>query len=992
MSSKILPEATLAVGDRAHGFLVQRVEALAELAARAYLLVHERSGARLLHLHADDPENLFSISFATAPPDDTGLPHIMEHSVLAGSQKFQVRDPFFDMVKTSMATFINAMTGADRTYYPTSSNVKRDLFNLASVYVDAVFHPLLTSETFAREAHHLAPLDPDQPGGALTVSGIVYNEMKGAYSAPPTRLGRALRKGLLPDTIYANDSGGDPEAIPELSYERFLDFHRTYYHPCNSLIFIYGDIPTEEYLGFLEAPLADFGPAEPPPPIARQPRFSEPRSVRDRYPVGPEDAIENKTFLAIEWLTGDARDAREALMMAVLSNYLLGNAASPLRKSIVDAELGADLIYSGAGATGCHATFSLALKDSEGDRLERFCGLVDESLERIAASELPREEIETAFRKLAYRHLEIQERYPMRMMYSALQSWAYGGDPLERYAMREHLEACRKRYEDDPRVFNRLIRERLLENPHRLTAVVSPDRELQAKSDAALAERMAKVRSGLDAAQLEAIAEQARKLGAQKVSSDERAAQSLPTLSIDDLPSAPAHIPTQCEKLAGGAELLVNDVFSNGVNYLRLGFDLRGLPDELWPYLPHYTAALRKLGVEGADYEQTARLVAAATGELSTSTQLCRHGVDAGQPVWSLQLSFSALDEQMPPALDIARRLLFTLDPRDRERLRIVLKQGLTRLRTALIQNGRGTAVGHASAGLSLEGALRDRLGGLPQLELCRRLEQDFEAECEDLMQRIEAIGDFMLDSGRLTASFTGSDAALGQTRAALSDWLGQMRSSAPVRALSPMPEALGPRRVGLSCPSSVAYCAKVIPAPHLSSPDEPLLRVGAHLLTLDYMMPKVRLEGNAYGAAFQHDPLHQCVVMASWRDPHVARTLAIFEEVGQYVDGLEWSEREIHHAIMATAKDQLRPIRPASATYDALHRHLTGQSREVRAARFDGLRSATPESTKRALQELLAGSMDRGAVTVVAGRAQLEAENAEVPGGPLELVDVLGR
>ena len=347
METTRIPEVDLRPGEQLHGFEVKAVTPIDELRAVTIELAHQHSGARLLHLYTNDTENLFSINFPTPPSDDTGVPHILEHAVLAGSKKYPVKEPFFEMIKMSMATFINAMTASDHTYYPVASNVKKDLFNLAEVYFDAVFHPLLTEETFKREGHHLAPADPENPTGDLKVTGIVYNEMKGVFSDPESRLYRSMTCRLLPDTLYALESGGDPDAIPDLTYAQLKGFHETYYHPSNGFFFLYGDIPTTDYLAFLADKLdaipkneasASLRPLRPD--VTHQPRWDAPQSVNDTYPVGADEPLAEKTYLMLSWLIGDATDPEDVILCRLLSLILLGNEAAPLRKAIIDSKLG----------------------------------------------------------------------------------------------------------------------------------------------------------------------------------------------------------------------------------------------------------------------------------------------------------------------------------------------------------------------------------------------------------------------------------------------------------------------------------------------------------------------------------------------------------------------------------------------------------------------------------------------------------------------------
>jgi Zn-dependent M16 (insulinase) family peptidase len=986
-----IPELTMAEGDKICGFAARAVTPVPEVSANAYELVHLKSGARVVHLHCNDPENLFSVSFPTPPADDTGVPHILEHSVLAGSELFPVKEPFFEMVKISMATFINAMTGWDCTYYPVSSNVKRDLFNLATVYVDAVFNPLLTSETFRREAHHLAPLEKGDPTGKLTIEGIVYSEMKGAFSDPRALLYRTVARALFPDTVYGNESGGDPDAIPDLTHEQLKSFHSQFYHPSNSRIVLYGDIPTAEYLEFLDERLSSFDRIDVPPEITRQPRWDEPRRIDDSYPVGAKESVEEKTYLAMDWIIGDATDPREEVMARVLSLLLAGNEAAPLKKAIIDSHIGADLLFVGADSVGLENTFSVAIKGSEADRRAAFEELVIGTLRDIADSEIESEAIDAAFQQAAYQYRGIDSGYPLHVMNLAVHAWLYGPDPTKFMHMSECLAACRSDYAENPLMFNDLIRKQLVDNPHRVTAVLAPDREMGARTDAAFAERMATVRADLTDDEARKIAQEAEELERHcGEPNPPEALATLPQLSVSDLPAGLAHVPTGVEPLAGGVDLLCNDVFTNGINYLQVAFDLRGLPEELWSYVPRYCDAVRKLGAGDMGYEQMARRVAACTGGISCAPTFSTHAADGDKPVWQMWFSMATLDEQVEPALSVFEDVLFGVDPRDEDRMRDVIRQVVERYRTGLVHDGSGTAGRHAGRGLSAIGHLSEVVGGLPQLAATERINASFESECESLMSGIEAIREFLLAKGRVTASVTGSDRSVTLMRNSLSTWLGRMPDQDVVEVpVGFTPYADVPRE-GLAGPISVSHCAKVMAAPHVSHPDETLLAVASHLVSLNYMMPEIRFKGNAYGAGFRYDCLRKTLALSSFRDPHLTSTLGIFEGVTDYVKNIEWSQTEIDQAIMATAKREMQPIRPSAATGEALQRHLCGLTREFREDRYERLKRATPGEAKRAVLEVLEENMPKGAVCVVSSREKLEAANRKLGEYPLAIEDIL--
>ena len=982
-----LPEPLHAAGEAIDGFTVRSVDPVPEVRGRAYRIDHPASGARILHIHCDDAENLFSINFPTPPPDDTGVPHILEHVVLAGSKRFPVREPFFEMLKMSMATFINAMTAPDCTYYPVASNTRKDLFNLAEVYFDAVFHPLLTEDSFKREGHHLAPADPGDPTGALAVTGIVYNEMKGAYSSPLARLQRGAMRKLLPDTIYGRSSGGEPEAIPDLTYDAFRRFHADYYQPGNAYFFLYGNIPTRDYLDFLSERLAGLKRRAPAVDLGLQPRWAEHHHFDDTYPIGPGEATDGKSYLLLAWLAADATDVDATIEWYLLGTILLGHEAAPLHKAIIDSGIGADLVSSGAFPLGREIAFAVGVKDSEADRNEPFAELVVSTLRDIAERGVTDEEVSTALQQAAYHYQEVQPMYPLHTMDRVLDAWIYGMDPLTFLRLGEHLEACRERYRDDPRLFDRLIREKILANPHRLSICLRPDPEMQERTDAAFTAHMQTLRDGLTDEETERIAAQAAALQrSNSQPNSPEALERLPQLAVGDLPDEIGHIDTAVSRL-DGVEVLRSDVFANGVNYLALSFDLVGLPAELWPFMPRYTAALRKLGAAGQDYAAIARRTAATTGGIAASTGIGCHAEAPDRPVWRLTVRLKALDGQMEPALELLRDLLFAVDPGDRERLREVLIQARSRYRTQMVHQGLGTAQTFAARGMSEDGYLNDLLGGLPQLDQCEQIAGAFEGHADELIERIESVRDFLLNRDRLTVSFTGSDAAAERIAAALGTWIQAMPAEPVVPATTGF-APLAPAYDGLAGPIQVAHCAKVLPAPHATDPAEAPLRVGAHLIRMDYLLPEVRFKGNAYGASFSYDSRSARAAFGSYRDPHVARTLGVFDATERYVADAEWSQLHIDRAVIATAKADFRPVRPGQATGTALQRHLSGTTPELRQSRYEALRAVTPQAVKRALADLLAPS-EQASVCVVSSRQKLEAANQELQ-RPLAVRDIL--
>jgi Zn-dependent M16 (insulinase) family peptidase len=901
-----------------------------------------------------------------------------------------VRDPFFEMVKMSMATFINAMTGYDCTYYPVASNVPRDLFNLADVYFDAVFRPLLTEEIFRREGHHLVPADRGHPAAGLSVSGIVYNEMKGWFSNPELTLAERVTQNLMPDTIYGRNSGGRPERIPDLRYEQFVRYHRSHYHPSNAFFFLYGNIPTAEHLVFLRERLATFRREPEGNAVARQPRWAGPREVREPYPISQEEPADNKTYAALAWIVGDVLDPQDATLWHILGQILLGNEAAPLRQAVIDSRLGQDLIHSGADWVGRESVFRVGLKGTDPGLTGAFEGLVLDTLRRLAGGRIERSRVDAAFHQVSYHFLEIRPELPLFYLSLVLDSWRFGGDPLMFLRMQQHLSDARARYESDPALFNAMLRERLLTNPHRLLLVLEPDREWQARTDAEFARRMENIRRRLNDGDLRRIAREAEDLErASAAPNPPEALARLPQLGVRDLPRKPVHIPTAVETLDGGVVFLHNDVFANGVNYLALDFDLEGLPADLWPYLPRYADAVVKMGAAGLSYEEIAARLAANTGGIGCRAYFQTHAADPARSLKRLRVALKALDDRMDSALDVLRDVLFGVNPRDSARLENIVSQSLADCRTQIVQEGTRTAELHAGRGLSPEAFLSEAVEGLPQLPLVRMLHDAYRDQSAGLMDRIEAIRDFVLNRRRMTVSFTGSDAACARAREAARGWAAAMRDEAPRPAdtgFRPFPR---PVREGLAGQVQVAFCARVIPAPHSSHEDEPLLVIGSRLVSMDYLLSEIRFKGNAYGGGCGYDGLQRKWAFWSYRDPRVAETLEVFEGVRRHVESAPWRQADVDRAIIGTAKHEQRPIRPASATDTALWRHVAGLTPERREQRYERLLAATPEAVRGAVLAVLDRESDRGSVCVVAGRPQLEEANRRMPGRELEIRDI---
>jgi hypothetical protein len=976
--------------DRINGFLVRRITPLEKLRGTSYELLHEKTGARILHIHNDDAENLFSVTFPTPPSDDTGVPHILEHSVLAGSRHYRVKDPFFEMVKCSMATFINAMTGSDYTVYPVASNVRQDFYNLAEVYWDAVFHPLLTEKTFEREGHHLEFADKKDPASDLIIKGIVYNEMKGARSSPEAKVNDLIEKKLWPDTPYGKDAGGDPDKIPDLTWQGLRDFHRRFYQPANAYIFLYGDIPTADHLKFLGDRLNELTAVDTRVKLPPQPRWTQPRIIKDVYPVAPTDETAGKSFIVLNWLTGSGVDVAEVFAFSALERILVGNQSAPLRKALIDSKLGEDLSHTGFWTNGIDTSFHIGLKGTEPDRADRVLKLIQDTLAEVATRGVSREQFDSALQQLAYRYLEISPSFPLHLMGNVTSMWLYGADPLTLLHAETHIQKLKDDFAANPKLFSDLIQRKLLSNPHRLMLVVQPDREIQPRKDAEFADKMKKLKASMSPADLDHVRKNQQELDAllDEPNSPEAIA-SLPQLRVKDLPPKPRHIKTAVENLTGGGVLLRSDVFANGVNYLQVSFDLTGLPPDLYPYLPLFGDCIHKMGAAGQDYAAIAQRVAAFTGGIGFSVALSTRVDDPKKLIQQATFSTKFLDDKAPDALTLLRDVMFEIDPRDIPRLKDVLLQSRAHQRMRPNSDGMGLALRHAARGLNLEAHLNEILGGIPQINLFEKIT---ESDPNPLLERIDAIRKFLLNPARMNVSFTGADKPANEVRKRISDWRAAMKQTPIQETPTDFRPQSTPRREGLAAPMNVAYCTMVMPAHHISHPDAPRLSVAARLLSLGYVLEEVRFKGTAYGGGCGYNGSGRAWTFNSYRDPWINRTLDVYTASLKHIKEATWTQGDVDRAIIGTAKEGERPIRPPQATGTTLWRHLVGDTPDNRNARHAAMLEVTLKDVRRVLIEQFETNASAASICVTSSRKKLEEANTERPDQKLEITDILAQ
>ncbi|MDR3138933.1 MAG: insulinase family protein, partial [Treponema sp.] len=753
------------------GFEILEIVDLKEFEAAGIWARHRKSGAQVFHILNEDPENLFAFAFATATEDSTGVAHILEHSVLCGSRNYPLKDAFLVLAQGSLQTFLNAWTFPDKTVYPASSVNERDYFNLMSVYADAVFRPLLSEWTFMQEGHRLVFASGGSPASEkLEITGVVYNEMKGAYSSPDTYAGLWSIKGVLPDTPYGFESGGDPEYIPGLTWEGLREFHRSRYSPGNCRIFLAGNIPTEKQLAFLDLEfLSSLPPGQAAPPVPRARRWEAPRAVRVPCPAGAEQ----KSTVFLSWLCSDSTDADETLALAALAEILLGHDGSPLNRALVESGLGEDL----APATGLEGelretVFTVGLRGvKSGEVPAGVEALILGELRRLAEEGIPPEEIEAALLSMEFSSREIRRShgpYSLVWLRKSLRGWLHGGTPWDTLLFVPGFTRLKERIAADSRYFESLIRKYFLDNPHRALVQIEPEGDYWERKEADLALKLDRLE--LSGEQRRAIGEKSAELERiQGEGERPEALAAIPHLSRRDLSPEIDEVPREIRDV-GGVPVLAHDLFTNGISYINLAFPLDVFEADDYPWLPFFSGILISLGLPGMDYGEVSSLLARTTGGfhgiLQTGSVPSGMAETIPTPSGILDLAgrdwlvfrLKALDSKIGPALDLIRRIITGADFSDQRRIRDLVLEIKNDLDASLAPSGHVYASSRSERYFSRARAVDEIWNGLSQIEFAHRIA---DLDTAEISRRFSQIRDTLVSRSGLAVNVTGSAEAI---------------------------------------------------------------------------------------------------------------------------------------------------------------------------------------------------------------------------------------
>lgn len=921
----------------------QRIE---ELKSDGYLLKHNKTGARVALLSNDDENKVFYIGFRTPPKDSTGVAHIIEHTVLCGSEKYPIKDPFIELAKGSLNTFLNAMTYPDKTVYPVASCNDKDFKNLMDVYLDAVFHPNIYREEkiFRQEGWHY---EMESPEDELTINGVVYNEMKGAFSSPDDVLYREIMNSLYPHTSYGVESGGDPDVIPELTYEDFLAFHQRYYHPSNSYIYLYGDMDMEERLAYIDreylskydALCVDSLPLSEPP-------FAGSVTVEREYPIMESESVEGNTYLSYNVSLGEGLDRKVSVGFQALADAVVGAPGAPVRKALLDAGIGTD-ISSFYEADVKQPYFSIVAKNAEGSRREDFVKIIEETLHGICEGGVEKKALKAALNHDEFKYREADYgSYPKGLMYGLqmFETWLYDdGKPFEYLELDETYKSLKK--EVDSSFYEEMLKSRVLDNTHKSIVVVRPVKGLTGKRDKALAKKLAEKKAAMTPEEIGRIVEETEALADYQDAPDsEEDLKKIPLLSREDIGKKAR--PYRNEELhAGDTTLLYHDIYTNGIGYLRFLFDLRQVPEELFPYVGLLQVMIGLVDTEKRSYSELYNEINLQTGGIAPAVNVYTNADDLSVYKLTFDLKVKTLYENLPNAFELVAEILTESVYTDGKRLLELVAENRSDKQAQMMSAGHSLAAGQALSYLSKQAYLMDQVNGLAFYRLLEELEKNFEEKKETLRANMERLVRCVFRPENLMVDYTAQREGLALIEPLIEDLKKKLyKDKTDCKPYDPRPVK---KNEGLMSSAQIQYVCRAGNYAKKGLPYTGALRVLKVVMSYEYLWMQVRVKGGAYGCMCQFGKTGESYFV-SYRDPNLEKTIEVYEKAADFVEAFEADERTMTQYIIGAVSALDMPLTPAARGNYSLAGYMTGLSFERVQKERDELLSADEKSIRK--------------------------------------------
>ena len=924
------------------GFRLTQKKEIDELKSLGLLFEHEVTKAELMILENDDDNKVFSATFRTPPENDTGIAHILEHSVLCGSKNFPVKEPFVELMKGSLQTFLNAMTFPDKTMYPVASRNRKDFFNLMNVYLDAVFYPNISEETFKQEGWHY---ELNSPKDKIVYKGVVLNEMKGEFSNPESCIDRQLAHSLFPSTAYGFESGGDPKCIPDLTYQEFREFHRKHYHPSNSRLFLYGDGDTQSYLDFLqEKYLQDFEHMDVNTSIAHQRSFQKPKRKQMAYPVSSDESLEKKTYVLLGYKLDKAVNHEHCLGFSILSHLLLGSSASPLRKALITSELGSEVIGGGFDDNRADTMFAVGLKGTEPEHENKILALIDSTLRELAKNGIEEDMILSAVNSIDFKLREANfGGFPKGIVYNiqALSSWLYDKDPFSHLKFEKVMRKIKKQMHAG--YFEDLIRRYLIENNHRSILVAIPQQGLGKKWEARERKILKMVKEGLTSDQVNNLIAETQKLqGLQLAPDSPEALATLPSLAIEDVPKEIEKYPLEIKKQG---EILFHDLFTNNIAYTQIGFNTHTVPGEMIPYIPLLGTLVLGMGTRKHSYTEVSKLIGMHTGGIRTSHFTSATVQDRQQVLSYIFFNGKALMEKVDNLFDLFDELLGEYSFDDTKRLVEIIRSARADMEDSIVPHGNHYVQARLQSYQSRLGKFDELTDGITYYRFLEQLLERVEknpAEVADMFRQV---------AGRV---FTRKNALFNITSGQKDYQVIEKRIVRTVDALSATDwseekwdlKAL-PLNEGFLTASNVQHVGKGANLYDLGFKYSGQFETLKALLRTGFLWDKVRVHGGAYGSGNSFNLFTGDYSLVSYRDPNLTETLGVYDEIADFLNHLDLSSEELTKMIIGCVGKMDPPLTPDRKGSASMIDHLTGRTHELKQQYREELLSTSLEDLK---------------------------------------------
>ena len=938
-----------------------------------FILRHKKSGARIAILSNNDDNKVFYIGFRTPPEDETGVPHIIEHTTLCGSKKFPVKDPFIELAKGSLNTFLNAMTYPDKTVYPVASCNDQDFKNLMDVYLDAVFNPNITKyeEIFKQEGWHYELTGKDDE---LKINGVVYNEMKGAYSSPDEVLSSQIYRSLFPDNTYSKDSGGNPEYIPKLTYEAYLDFYHKYYHPSNSYIYLYGDMDVVERLEWLDREyLSLYDYKKVNSEINKQPAFDEIKNVEAQYSITMDDSQENKTYLSYNRVVGDTLDEMLYQAFDVLDYALVSSPGAPVKQALIDAGIGDD-VYGSYDAGILQPVFSFVAKNANASQADEFESIIENTLKEVVKTGINKEALLAGINSSEFKFREADfGQFPKGLLFglNCLDSWLF--DDMKPFIHLECLGTFAKlRKAVDTDYFEKLIQEYLLDNTHGSSVTVKPKRGLGNEREEALAKELSDYKASLSDEEIKKLIEDTEHLKKyQEEPSSDEDLRKLPMLTRADMKKNAMPF-SNIEDELSDVKVVRHDIESNGIDYISFLFDAGDFAQSELGYLGFFTNALGLVSTEKYSYTDLANATNIYTGGISTGTASHPDIKDRNNFVFKFEVKLKVLEKNLDKALELMEQMLLSSDFTDTKRLGELVAQIKARLQANLSSSGHLVAAMRSMSSFSRYALYQDELKGVAFYRSICHIEKELSESPKSVSDKLAAIAKKLFARNRMLISFTGNNEAYGNAKPSLEKVIAGFDKMSAVGNQAEV--HFNTAKEAFIDASQIQYVAKTgdfICEGYEYTGALRLLRV---ILSYDYLWINVRVKGGAYGCMNTFLRSGESYFV-SYRDPNLSDTLDVYDRIPEYIKNFSPDERDMTKYIIGTFSALDTPMNPEAKGSRSLSAYLEGITYEQIQKERNEILNAQPEDIRR-LADLVEAVLKKDSICVI-GNENMIKESA---------------